>query len=397
MSDDRLSEMTRSIHGGVEAKMHQLEAQCDSLKLDKSILERQIADLQATLFENRTDENSQVDNQVKILSEQIQDARAQKELLLLQHAQDSIALKSATDKRISEMIKSHATSILSMQERVVADITATWQQKLQEEQAVSAELRATVQTLSAQLAALAEEKQQAVRDTKKKMYDKVTLQFEAGNVKYDALKSSYKESQDQLQTASSTIQELRASLSSAQGQLELSREQAAHTAASLGQVEAGLAELVSSFSAQPLDSSSGSSTEVLAAIQQELTSKTARVEEAATLSAELNAEIVRLKESILLTNTNISAINAEKDALNLSLSAAKDALEAAQQQLASSTQERDSQMLVIANMITDKGRLDSELEKAALQTQELTQRCADLRRMNDEVMCMLEKMYAEKA
>ena len=137
---------------------------------------------------------------------------------------------------------------------------------------------------------------------------------------------------------------------------------------------------------------------VFETVQHELSSKAVQLEEAGILTKELSAEIMRLKESIILINTNISAINAEKEDLASTLSSVRAALEISTDELASSKHERDSQLLVIANMITEKGKIDSELEKSSLQNEELTQRCVDLRAMNEEVMSMLEKMYdKEKA
>lgn len=382
------------------AEVQRLETQSSSLRQDKSILERQVAALQATLFENRSDENSQVDNQVKILSGQLSDAKSQHELLQKQHEEEIVALKNSNDKRISEMIKSHATSILAMQERVISDMTATWQQKLTEEQAVSSDLRNTMQALSAQVARLGEEKTQAVKDAKKKMYDKVTLQFEAGNLKYEALKNSYKESQDGLQSATAKITELKESLNVLECKLEQFSKEAAGVTAVISSIEAACVDIIKSFSSEKLESTDllqdAVRKSIFDKIQNEITSSAGKAAVADDTVKNLNSEIDRLKESTLVSNKTLSGINAEKEELNSTLATVRQALETCKEELASSKLEKDSQMLVIANMITEKGKADVELESASQQNQELTQRCEDLRKMNDEIMSMLEKMYDKK-
>mmetsp|Transcript_19155 Transcript_19155/g.32063 ORF Transcript_19155/g.32063 Transcript_19155/m.32063 type:complete len:523 (+) Transcript_19155:76-1644(+) len=399
-SDHRLDEAREVVRREGAMQVQQLEGQSAALRQDKLILERQVAALQSTLFENRSDENSQIDNQVKILSDQLNDAKVQKDLLLKQHTEEICSLKSSNDKRISEMIKSHATSILAMQQRVMGDITATWQQKLKEEEGVSGELRVTVQALSAQVARLGEEKEQAVKDAKKKMYDKVTTQFEAGNAKYEALKSSYKESQESLLTATAKISELKDSLTTVEQELENSRKASVDVAAALSCIGTGCAEIIKLFSSEGLENTDMVQESVRGSIfnriQNEIKAKASQVEAAAAQSNELNTEIARLKESMLITNKTVTAMNEEKDELALALAAARQAAEATGEELASSKLEKESQMLVIANMITDKGKIDADLEAVTQQNQELTQRCEDLRKMNDEVMSMLEKMYEEK-
>ena len=178
-SDVQLNEISQSIYNEVESKMHQLSAHNDSLHLDKSILERQVTDLQATLFENRVDEHNMIDQQVKILNDQLQDAKVQKESLQLQHEQTMATFKNINDKRIAEMIKSHATSILAMQERVTGDLSATWKQKLAEEQSITTELREKVQAHEVHMIQLEEEKIQAVREAKEKLRCKAQLQLDA--------------------------------------------------------------------------------------------------------------------------------------------------------------------------------------------------------------------------
>jgi chromosome segregation ATPase len=182
--------------------------------------------------------------------------------------------------------------------------------------------------------------------------------------------------------------------------LEQFSKEAAGVTAVIGSIEAACVDIIKSFSSEKLESTDllqdAVRKSIFDKIQNEITSSAGKAAVADDTVKNLNSEIDRLKESTLVSNKTLSGINAEKEELNSTLATVRQALETCKEELASSKLEKDSQMLVIANMITEKGKADVELESASQQNQELTQRCEDLRKMNDEIMSMLEKMYDKK-
>ena len=85
-----------------------------------------------------------------------------------------------------------------------------------------------------------------------------------------------------------------------------------------------------------------------------------------------------------------AAVQAAKAAAEAADRAAEEAEAKAEAESAGS--ERDSQMMALAKLVTDKARTDSELEIMTNEQKLLTERCNNLRGMNEELMTMLEQM-----
>jgi hypothetical protein len=65
-------------------------------------------------------------------------------------------------------------------------------------------------------------------------------------------------------------------------------------------------------------------------------------------------------------------------------------------ELVDTAKERDSQMNALAKLISQGGATSADLSAAKIEVLELTERNAKLRKMNEEVMEMLEKVYEEQ-
>ena len=395
----KLQEHDQRIRNELSAYIQQLESKCKSVQQEKDILEKQVTDLRTTLFNDREGENDRIHEQIQLLTNQIEDAKSEKESLLLEQDQTISDLKNSYDNRISEMIKSHATSILAMQERVTQDVTSQYQQRLQAEKDISEKLKATLSEQSILMAAVEQEKKQAVKDAKKRMYDKVTQQFEAGNAKHDALKKSYKDCQDKLNMALSEFSVLKDTKLNLEQQLQQSHEEKRSSEDDMRKIRSLLAKLISAFSICPVDDANATemtALEMLEKIENGFASNTSKILELKSKEKEYELEICKLQDSLCQVNDNFSNLTAENDQAKEALAATKEQLKSRQSELDSCHLEKESQMLVIANLITEKGKIESELSKANNEKEELAIRCEDLRKMNDEVMSMLEKMYAEK-
>jgi hypothetical protein len=73
-----------------------------------------------------------------------------------------------------------------------------------------------------------------------------------------------------------------------------------------------------------------------------------------------------------------------------------EANDALRQEVAALKNERDSQLLAIATVLKEKHVLEEEVRTKAAEATELLARCEGLRQMNEEIVCMLERVYSEK-
>lgn len=398
---DKITSHISEVREEMKGDMDKLEGENSSLKRDKSILEKNLNELQTAMLDKTVNESNEIHSQLKVLTDQLQEAKSKNDDLIETHEKEMQNLKASNDSKISEMIKSHATSILTMQERVTQDLNSMWQQKVKEEQELVSSLRSQVEKLNADIESLKEEKIQAVKEAKRKMYDKVTQQFEAGNKKYEALKAACRESQEELEKCKAELLELHATCDKEKAAAEESKSTAQQMKNSVLSVQADIVDCIASFRKEPLESVDITTDDVrkclMGIIKDELSSRSEKTIEMEKTCEELTAESSRLKDAAELSNKNLCKIQSEKDGLLASLEEVRESLQSTRAQLQSSNEEKESQMLVIAGMITEKGNLEKKLDSATQEAQELSHRCEDLRKMNDEVMSMLEKMYAEKA
>jgi chromosome segregation ATPase len=141
----------------------------------------------------------------------------------------------------------------------------------------------------------------------------------------------------------------------------------------------------------------------VAAAKTALTSLVTELQEMTRCKASLQSAASVLETSLQRLEGQVSAAQAATQQEKDRVAVLEALLATTKVELADAVRERDNQMNALAKVIATQGAdagssgtLKTELETAKREVSELTERCANLRQMNEELLGMLERMYADQ-
>jgi hypothetical protein len=312
-------------------------------------------------------------------------ALAQKEALVMSSAEQcaaavQIAKAEAEAVVAATKVQSDAALAASVEEGLKRYTALQVEMEEREKEAKSREAKLVFQTT------------EAVKEAKARVYEKAKLQFEAGNKEFKQVRQQLKDLQQEQETQSAALAAATTSATDLQAQLVL---------------ETAKSSAMESHAMDLLELLLGPSA-VKRGMDMALAIATARsqlaLKEAATISME--TEVASLKDQaakVPSLESKLVSLQAERGEAVAKVAVTHESLKATEVLLGESRaetiaacSERDAQMMAVAKLVTSKAAVDVALENSQSEVKELNERCSNLRKMNEEVMTMLENMHAGK-
>lgn len=321
-------------------------------------------------------------------------------MLQTEHQVALTSLKNSYEKRITEIITSNAQAVIDMQHRISQEMSQKWENLYQEEQKKVQLLTTSLDSANEKILTLENDLQRVIYETKKKAYEKVKAQFDAGNKEFQKLKLSLKEIVNDKEKVERKVTQQEGKIGELLTEIQSLREQNENYKLQ----SLALQNLIKSY---PLISevtwtpSSENNLQEAVTILRNFYEMKFQVY--GKLSSEWEEKNRQDKSQIMILEGNIRELNQEKMTLNEQIVKCQqeirqrdEALEQIRQEVDGLKHERDSQLMAIATILQEKNVLDGEYQRKVLEVAELTTRCEGLRQMNEEIVCMLEKVYQEK-
>lgn len=212
------------------------------------------------------------------------------------------------------------------------------------------------------------------------MYEKAQAQFEAGNKEFKTMRAQYKQASAEKEALSRELQAVNDATAAVNEEKE---KLMVKVAAGDGFIQALLEAVDVPYSASNVAES------VEAAMGKVRTT-------GSSLSlAEKEVELLKLKVPEL--KTHVEKAEAANTMLESKLALGQETLRATEALLEESKKEmkamgveRDAQMMAVAKLSTKNAQLEQQVEEVSKERDELQSRTANLRKMNEEMLTMLE-------
>ena len=229
----------------------------------------------------------------------------------------------------------------------------------------------------------------AVAEAKQKVYAKAKAQFEAGNKEFVKVKA-----ERDAKAAEADGIAVALVLSQKKHIEESEKAAAATTRVSdlrtfLFSIGSAVGLSVSDIAGFEANGATGERAFALSA-QDTALSMSRNLAEALSNKESLRAAMSILESSLRKTESALAVANDKALKQEERAAVSEALLSGARVELVDTQRERDSQMMAVAKLFTDKASLQEKLEESE-------QQAVGLRQMNEEVMSMLEKLYSEKA
>jgi chromosome segregation ATPase len=219
----------------------------------------------------------------------------------------------------------------------------------------------------------------AVKDAKARVYEKAKQQFEAGNKEFTKVKAQLKDCIAEKETIKSEVEKLKTSN-------ESMKEEINTVTIKIAATEGYLASLLEIMGVTDLS-------DMATAIATAHTNYTQLVSK----NEQLECELLSLRESnpkletkLTATEKILTSLEAKMALSQETLKATEALLEEAKHDADIACQDRDAQMMAVAKLTTVNAGLEQKVEAAEKESGELTARCNNLRKMNEEMLTMLE-------
>lgn len=326
------------------------------------------------------------------------------------HTHQIEMLKSDHQKHVMNVMTTGAQSLIEAKQ----SISDNFEKMLNEEKTKSAAHLKALEEAQQRATTLETDLPVAVQEAKRKVYEKAQAQFAAGNKEFMKVKNSLREvvsakeeADNKIATLEETVKSLTAQVSAAGSEKDNAQKELLAVSSRLEMlVKADAGVLPHASSLAPIEAVEG----VLKYYRDKTGEHTQQLSKTRAEKVQLETAIQELEEKSRVAQLKIKEMQEGLLGAESKASTAADAL-------ASSKRENQSQLLLVANVMSEKGRLESELnssktEVAALslrQTElekelsaandkvtELTTRCEELRVMNKDAIEMLEAMYAKE-
>lgn len=291
-----------------------------------------------------------------------------------------------------------------MQQRISNDISSKWEKKLNDEKAKVDELTTSLQVANTNLNSLQNNVEKIIYDTKKKIYEKVKTQFDSGNKEFHKLKMTMKDIVQEKEKYEKKCTQHESITLNLTNELTTLKENHSKLLKSVEEGNDFIQNICNKNNILTTTTNNNNNTsDSLNLFQNNLNVLEGIINEK-------NKEIDSLKEQknqleTLLTQiqqNELKQITTERDEYMKSQIESieqnkklEDLNNSLKDELNSLKLERDSQMLVIAELLSNKNNNEEELIIRRKEVEELSLRCDGLRKMNEEVVSMLEKVYAQ--
>jgi predicted nucleic acid-binding Zn-ribbon protein len=318
-------------------------------------------------------------------------------------------MKADNEKQVLNVMTTGAQSL----NEVKTAMTASYEKLLLDEREKCARMSKDLQEANERITALETEMPIAVQDAKKKVYEKAQAQFAAGNKEFLKIKNTLKETVSAKEECDKKIASLEASLQGVTAQLSAAHTEKDRIKQDMDTVNACLEGLMKADITQ-LNLKSMTGVEYVEAVLCYYREKSGdlaqQVSTANKDKAEKELAMNELKDKITAADLSIKTLKDSLVSAEAKLTASNDAI-------ASAKRENQSQLVLVANLISEKGRIETdltiakrELESISLTQSELTRQlleangkvveltttCDGLRAMNKDCIEMLEAMYAKE-
>jgi hypothetical protein len=318
------------------------------------------------------------------------------ELIVTEHAVELTNLRNSTTKRITEIITSHAQAVVDMQQRLSKEMSSKWETLLDEEKRKVADLSLALQTANQKLGTLEGDTSRLVYETKKKAYEKVKAQFDAGNKEFQKLKGSLKELAGDKDKLERKVSQQESLLTDLRAEVSSLKERHHGLSYQFNDLQA----IMKSFPGVAAVIMTENLKENLLGLKALCETQLAQHQKAILEWEESKGELLKLisaREKELKESAEGRQLVLEQLAVvQAEVRLGAEANEALRQEVTGLKHERDSQLLAIATVLKEKHLLEEELVNKATEAVELLNRCEGLRQMNEEVVCMLERVYSSE-
>ena len=268
----------------------------------------------------------------------------------------------------------------------------------------------------------------AARD---KVYAKAKVQFEAGNKEFQRVKGLLKDAKTERDDALSQVATLNTQLAETKARHDIEVSRVSDKSKRVSELRTMLMNILDSIAQTQttnhtlVTDTTTSAVLVSSSIKDDSTSEQTAVAAAKDTLTSLVSELQDMTRSKLSLQSAANVLEGSLQRLESQVTAAQSAtlqekdrvavaealLATTKVELADTIRERDNQMNALAKLIATQGTgagagiegssstatvLKTELESAKKEISELTERCANLRQMNEELLGMLERMYAEQ-
>jgi chromosome segregation ATPase len=313
-----------------------------------------------------------------------------------EHTLELTNLRNTYEKRLTEIITSNAQAVIDAQGRISREMAQKWDKLYAEEQGKVQDLTASLESANEKLAAAEEEMTRVAYETKKKAYEKVKAQFDSGNKEFQKLKSSLREvvlekekSERKATQQEALVVELRAEVQSLKDGHQGLRSQ-------LSEIETILKTIPLTFEAGAGAAVKDQLIALRAAFEAKLLEHQQTVTSWESRTIDLKSQISSLESTLKGCQGEKALLETQLGKVQQEAKLSAEAAESLRGELTGLKHERDSQLLAIGNVLQEKHQLEEELQRKAGEVGELVSRCEGLRQMNEEIVCMLEKVYQQQ-
>lgn len=292
-------------------------------------------------------------------------------------------------------------------------ITEKFEKLISEERAVTARHVQALSEANERVSTLEAELPVAVQEAKKRVYDKAQAQFAAGNKEFQKVKNTLRDAVTAKEEGDKKVAALEVSLQNALTQVTQVEAEKAALCAEMASVSNRL-ELIVKGDVGVLAGKTLSAIDTVAAVLSYYRDKNG---EYTQLLSKAQDDKSKHEAAVRDMSSQLATAQATVKELQQAVESAESRLACATEALTISKRENQNQLLLTANVMSEKGRMEAALSSATTELQttlqkhtdlksaltqanekvaELTTRCDELRAMNKEVIEMLEAMYAKE-
>lgn len=324
-----------------------------------------------------------------------QRAKQNTDLLVTEHTVELTNLRNTYEKRLTEIITSNAQAVIDAQGRISREMSQKWEQLYEEERGKVQALTASLESANEQLSNMGEELTRVAYETKKKAYEKVKAQFDSGNKEFQKLKSSLREIVQEKEKGEKKLAQQELLVTELRSEIQRLKDSQQGMTSQLSEIET----ILKSF---PMATANGGGPlkDQLLALRSAYEAKFLEHEKTVVgwegRTGDLKNQISSLEATLQGCQNEKRMLQEQIGKLQQESKLSAESAESLKGEITGLKHERDSQLLAIGNVLQEKHLLEEELQRKVIEVTELVSRCEGLRQMNEEIVCMLEKVYGEQ-
>ena len=303
----------------------------------------------------------------------------------LQEEKDKLSLEAQTDaiKKIAEERERTEKLVEAAQKEGEAALQACAEEAEKRVGTLQSELEEKNRQLKKMESREAKKVAAAVSEAKARVYEKAKQQFEAGNAEFKSVRQQLKTALAEQETQSVELKKI-------QSDYQESKTSCDTLTTKIASTENHLKALLQLLLPESSQSEHIDTDAAVASAKANIAVNTSRLKALEAEAKSLRERVPLLEERASIAENATAELEMKAALSSETIKATEALLAESKAEIAAAVAERDAQMTAVAKLATSNATLDAEVESVKKEAVENAERCAGLRKMNEELLAMLE-------